>query len=433
MTLAKQLRAALRDMRWERIHDFGPIEDTFPEGTAPVLTDRPNLDLAVIALNSQGELLDAANVILSRDQPQGLISNLDSTFTSTNITWQRWNQKRWDGERPWINSITNAKKKALIDPTQQARGDVIFMSPYPASLFKLPLAFFLLEETSEQRINRSDIRKNLRKMLTVSSNQATKDLLKTLHDIDRIGAMNRRFKRLGLGRIQIEGTDPTTGGNWGVGSITMTSMDTAKLLWLIQSDPQGPALWTQPNGKPARSKLNRKDQQILLKHLGDQAFSETLSTANFGVGGNSNDTLKTPANIEPGIPSRVPQRWIDPITGEVKFMYEGFAINYGEDVRPYNTSVANKDFFHKTGLTYNFGSDAGIIRNSQDPDSPSYIISFISNLGFRYTDPAFADRKSYPMYDDPKPIAYVQEIPRLGNNVDQLMDDLFGRHTSSKA
>ena len=431
MDLAQQLRAALRDIRWKRIHDFGPEEDVFPEGQAPVLSERPNLDLAVMALDGDGSFLDAANVILSRDQPRGLISKLDADLSSTNITWQRWNQKRWDGARPWISTPEELPAREQLGHSPSGTSEAVFMSPYPASLFKLPLAFCLLEETSAGRIAFPDIRTKLRQMLTVSSNQATRDLLKTLHDNERIGAMNRRFKRLGLDTIQIEGTDPDTGGNWNVGEITMTSMDTAKLLWLIQSDSAAAPLWMQPNGKQPRSKLNSKEQRTLLKHLGNQAFSETLSTANFGVGGNSSDIFKTPANIEPGIPSLVPDKYIDSITGEVAFKYEGFPINYGEDVRPYNNTIARKEFLHKTGLTYNFGSDAGIIRNSESDANPSYIISYIGNLGFRYTDPAFADRKSYPVYDDPGPIAYVQEIPRLGNTVDQLMDDLFSKLSGS--
>ena len=431
MPLAQQLRSALREIRWRRIHDFGPEEDLFPAGPAPVISERPNLDLAVIALDPEGHVLDAANVIVSRDQPRGLISDLDEDLSSTNITWQRWNQKRWDGARPWISTPDELPARERLGHSPSRTSETVFMSPYPASLFKVPLAFFLLEETASGRIPLSDIRKKLRQMLTVSSNQATNDLLKTLHDNERIGAMNRRFKQLGLGTIQIEGTDPKTGDDWNVGEITMTSMDTAKLLWLIQSDSASTALWMQPNGKQPHSKLTNKEQRILLKHLGNQAFSETLSTANFGVGGSSGDTLKSPAHIEPGIPSRVPDKYIDTITGEVTFNYEGFPINYGEDVRPYNDTIARKDFLHKTGLTYNFGSDAGIIRDSESDASPSYIISFIGNLGFRYTDPAFADRTSYPVYDDPGPIAYVQEIPRLGNTVDQIMDDLFSNLDSS--
>ena len=69
VNLAKQLRSALRDMRWKRIHDFGPEENVFPAGRAAVLNERPNLDLAVIALDGEGNLLDAANVILSLISP----------------------------------------------------------------------------------------------------------------------------------------------------------------------------------------------------------------------------------------------------------------------------------------------------------------------------------------------------------------------------
>ena len=93
VNLAKQLRSALRDMRWKRIHDFGPEENVFPAGRAAVLNERPNLDLAVIALDGEGNLLEAANVILSRDQPRGLISDLDGNFNTTNITWQRWKRQ----------------------------------------------------------------------------------------------------------------------------------------------------------------------------------------------------------------------------------------------------------------------------------------------------------------------------------------------------
>ena len=54
-----------------------------------------------------------------------------------------------------------------------------------------------------------------------------------------------------------------------------------------------------------------------------------------------------------------------------------------------------------------------------------YIISFISNLGYRYIDKPFADRQSYPFEDNPGPIAHTQEIPRLGQRVNQLMDTHF--------
>lgn len=430
MNLAKQLRGILRSVRWKRIHDFGPDENSFPEGRAPALQDPSNIDLSVLAIDAEGQVFDAANVVLSRDQPRGLISRLDNDLNSTNITWQRWDQARWDGTKPWISSSNDLPKKQHIKPQTGLNGDAIFMSPYPASLFKLPLAFFLLEDVSAGRLELKTIRRELRDMLTISDNEATKELLKLTHENGRISAMNRRFDKLGLGTIQIKGTDGKTGYSWNPGLINMTSMDTAKLLWLIQSDPSKDSLWDQPNGSKAKSKLNKKSQKILLRHLSNQAFNETLSTANFGVGGTDKKN-SPPANIKPGIPNRVPEQWIDDITGFADFNADGIRINYGVDIRNYNKSVADKTFLHKTGITYNFGSDAGIVEQTDQPNKPRYIVSFFSNLGFRYVDAAFADRKSYPFYDDPGPIAHTQEIPQLGNQVDQLMDAILANQPGS--
>ena len=425
LNLAKQIRRFLRDFRWRSIHDFGAVEDSFPENSAPVLTVPPNLDLAVLVLNQLGEISKAANVIISRDYPQGLISNLDNNLTTRNITWQRWDQKQWDGTRPWISSSDLLPEKKRIHDQSDIVGNGVFMSPYPASLFKLPLSFFLLEEVSSKRLDLSDIRRDLRKMLTVSSNQSTRNLLKLTHDNQRISAMNRRFKELGLGTIQIKGTDPKSGGSWNPGLISMSAMDTAKLLWLIQADKGSSSSWANTrNDKPAESKLNSHSKKLLLKHLGNQAFNETLSTANFGVGGTRSEDMGPP-NVIPGIPNYVPGKWIDDITGAVIVNSDGEIIDYGEDVRSYNNDIANKRFLHKTGITYNFGSDAGIVDRNDGKDANRYIISFFSNLGYRYVDEVFSNRKSYPFYDDPGPIAHTQEIPRLGNNVDQLMSDLF--------
>jgi hypothetical protein len=56
----------------------------------------------------------------------------------------------------------------------------------------------------------------------------------------------------------------------------------------------------------------------------------------------------------------------------------------------------------------------------------SYVVAMFSNLGYRYTDLQFADQKSYPLYGEPS-IAYTQEIPRLGHNIDQLMHQLLAK------
>ena len=58
--LGRGLQRQLQRLRWQRIHDYGPIEGQFPAGGAPVLAERPNIDLAVLAyLQGQGVIPQA--------------------------------------------------------------------------------------------------------------------------------------------------------------------------------------------------------------------------------------------------------------------------------------------------------------------------------------------------------------------------------------
>lgn len=172
-----------------------------------------------------------------------------------------------------------------------------------------------------------------------------------------------------------------------------------------------------------RSSLSPASRRLLLRQLGDQAFNEALSTSKIGVIRRQGQRLG-PARVQPGIPARVPRRWIDPISGVVQFRSDGEAIDYGQDVRPFNRKAASRHFAHKTRITYNFGSDAGLMRPLRKQPGGHYAIAFLSNLGYRYAVSRFAGRSSYPVFDSPGPIAYTQEIPRLGRHVDALLQRL---------
>ena len=74
-------------------------------------------------------------------------------------------------------------------------------------------------------------------------------------------------------------------------------------------------------------------------------------------------------------------------------------VNFGVDVRASN-AVAEVTFAHKTGLTYNYASDAGIVTSLPGRPFRRYIIVFLSNLGYRYVGEVFADRTKGP-YADP--------------------------------
>ena len=414
-TLATELKRLLRGMRFDRIRDFGPEEGVFPEGGAQPLSQRPYLDLAVIAFDRRRQPVAVANALLSPELPKGLEVTLTPSLEAANVDWQPWDQQRWDA------ATTNA------GPMLPFGGKSPFMSPYPASLFKLPLAYAVLERVDVGELQFEAVRDPIERMITVSDNQATRDLLQLLHSRAAMGDLNRRFRQLGLGTIQIRGTDPETGGNWQPGRITMTALDTVKLLWLLENpDPQR-VLWHTSEGQPVRSSLSARSRQFLLEQLADQGLNEALSSSNFGVF-RHNGERHGPRTIQPGIPARVPERWIDPITGIVSLISDGDRLDYGQDVRPFNAEAADSRFSHKTGLTYNFGSDAGLVESLKGSSRPGrhYAVAFLSNLGYRYTDPAFADQTSYPALNDPMPVGYTQEIPRLGRELDNLMQELFG-------
>ena len=91
---------------------------------------------------------------------------------------------------------------------------------------------------------------------------------------------------------------------------------------------------------------------------------------------------------------------------------------YDNDVRPCN-AAAEVTFDHKTGLTYNYGADAGIVRSIAGKPGRHYVISFISSLGYRYVDESFAERTTTtPCEDATSPICYTQQIPVMAKLID---------------
>jgi hypothetical protein len=241
-------------------------------------------------------------------------------------------------------------------------------------------------------------------MVTYSDNDSARALLKLLWDLDDLPAMHDELRSLGLGTLQINGTDPATGRHWYPGQIHMTSMDTARLLWLI--DGGAGTLWKRPDGKPVTAALLSDRSRAYLKGLlNQQGYNEALSTTNFC----------NVVNVNPGIPAAVPSGWINP-DGTVTV--DGYP--YGSDVRPCasNWEVV---FGHKTGLTFNYAADAGFVRALPGKPARHYVISFIASLGYRYTDDAFASASAYPCYAPVGPICYTQRIPALGRQLDSYL------------
>ncbi len=426
---------AVRQVHFDRVIDYGPVEDLFNVTPAPRIAYTPSVDVAVIQLDEEGNAEAVANVLLSRDYKKGLAVPINDNYGTDAVRWRKWDIDRWNGGTFADDGTQLSSKGWKTNPTFTPSDDIVrgqqntryqFMAPYPASLFKIIVAYYIMHLVDEgtlsldQRYTYSEtgetrkLRSWMNPMITYSDNESTRALLKLLHDKNQVKAMNAELRNLGLGTLQINGTDPETGGNWQPGKIHMTALDTARLFWLIDGNSdEDQTLWERPNGESVTSEeLSDSSRDYLKRLLTNQGFNEVLSTSNFGTY-REKGTLKGAANTRPGIPAIVPARWIDPKDGTVTV--DG--VPYGQDVRPFNRKAAEVTFAHKTGLTQNYGSDAGIVESLPGKPYRHYIIAFLSNLGYRYADPVFANQTTYP-YLDPG-IAYTQRIPALGKQIDQ--------------
>jgi hypothetical protein len=293
---------------------------------------------------------------------------------------------------------------------------VDFMLPYPASTLKLMVNFGVLQLVDKGKIKLTDVYTYqptgvdslcggassntvgtyIDASLTWSSNAASCALIKLLWDHRAVNALNQEFQDLGLETLQLQGTNPANGGHWG-NSITMSSLDTAKLLALINGAP-GP-LWLAPSGKPVTSAVLSASSRLLFKQeLRQQGWNWMLSTTNYCG-------APYPA---PGIPQVTASRWIAANgTATVDGNY------FGRDVRPCNQH-AQVVFMHKPGWVSNSGADAGIVQSLPGKAYRHYIIAVFSNLGDQYHDP---NRPPTPA--GVVPAEYSQKFAQLGLAIDR--------------
>ena len=413
--LAQKLLAIVDDAAFDEVVDFQ--YDT-KKGPAPQVANQPNVDVAVIELDGSGQPVAAANVLFSRDFPDGKVVSLDEALSPSGVDWRTWDLARWDGDwdAPWPSG------SRLVRGTTGEK----FMVPYPASTFKLLVAFHTLRLVEKGVIDpdaRYDYRQRngktclgnqkeftnttatlLEKSITYSSNTATCALLQQLHRLGQMRPMNERFSALGLPTLQVKGTDAGAGGSWEPGRISMTAIDTARLLLLVNG-VDGVA-WTTPSGRRvfADRALGQQEREWLLSLLGQQGFHEVLSTTNWCG-------AEYPVQ---GMPAKVPARWVDPDDGTVTV----HGIPYGQDVRPCN-AAAEVRFLPKTGLTENYGSDAGIVRALPGQDEREYVVAAFTNLGYRYSDPSQAASDGKPCFTSG--VCYTEKFAIIGKAIDDLM------------
>ena len=158
-----------------------------------------------------------------------------------------------------------------------------------------------------------------------------------------------------------------------------------RLLWWL--DPVAPrAPWLRADAP----RLSPESRNQAMHALQDQALHQVLSSS--ALGG-------LPGWV-PGLPARLPGRWLMPDGG----LHAG-GVSLPGDLRRFATG-GEVWFAHKTGNTENYTSDAGIVRGIL-PRRRHYLIALLSNLGSRYA---------------PHPdCATTWRIPALGAAIDARM------------
>jgi beta-lactamase class A len=343
----------------------------------------PSLDFAVIAFPRDADPV-WANVLFSRDFPQGIVAEIASDAGSAGNIRYLLDQTNSAGESvAWKpDADWNALQwKSLKNQNSGHR----FVSPYPASLIKLMVAVGVARVVDQSKFQWNDLwsfagtRKSVAQwtdsMIVASNNDATSAMVALFHAAElivckgdgEINHLNNLFASWGLHTLRL--SDTKADGGWrnadgaGVGHLHMTAWDTVRLLWLLSDEvPQAP--WLTSAAQPLLTPESRSH----LRHvLAEQGLHEILSsTLLAGVPG-----------WHPGINARLPDRWIQ-ADGSVLVEDKRFPA----DVRPANAG-ATAEFAHKTGTTDNYASDAGIVTGLV-PLGRRYCIALTTSLGRRY-------------------------------------------------
>ncbi|WP_207400733.1 serine hydrolase [Actinomadura roseirufa] len=396
--LGERLRAAMDELRFQDVLDTNPPSAAqirsvqnpvdkeanlrVPPHTVAApkpIVQQPQLDATIIELDKKKRPVASGTVLMSPLYQHGVVVPVDGNLSTKSVRWRQWDDAGWYRDKgKGTLDVVPGRENAPID----------HMLNYPASVLKLMVNFGVLRLVDQGKVKLDDtysyaptttsslcggasaktVRQYMDDSLTWSSNAASCALVKLLHDNNAVDPLNQTFQDLGLETLQLKGTNPVNGGRWS-NSVTMSSLDTAKLLTLIDGAPG--RVWKDPRGKAVTSAvLSPASRRFFRSELSQQGFNDMLSSVN-RCGGDY------PA---PGLPNAAPSRWVD-ADGTVTVMGNKF----GRDVRPCNTK-AEVTFAHKTGWVNNTGADAGIVRALPGKGGRSYVIVVFSNLGTQYVD-----------------------------------------------
>lgn len=354
--LAQALLAAVRAQGFEHTPD--------PQDGGRPLRHFPSLDLGVIAFTAAGPV--AANVLFSREHPQGLVAPLPAGFgAQQGIAYLADLQDAagvsiaWRPDSDW--------RSLPFEPLHGSGPRVV--APYPASLLKLMVAVGLgllldaggahLDEAWTWGGRTRSLRDWQFDMLAVSCNDSTSALVALLHARQGLAPLHECFTALQLPTLRLVGTQPD--GGWGnaagagVGRIQMTAWDSLRLLWWL--DPSAP-----PCPWSALPPLSLATLRELWRGLEEQGLDIVLSSG----------ALAGLPGWRPGIPNAIQPRWRQ---ADGSLQVGGYRYP-----APAQEAPARVRFAHKIGNTENYASDAGVVHGP----GRHYLVALLSNLGQRY-------------------------------------------------
>ncbi|NCX45126.1 MAG: hypothetical protein EBW74_11940, partial [Betaproteobacteria bacterium] len=371
------------------------------EAASPAMLDPfPTIDCSLVLLPASGGIRTAAwaQVLIQAGHGESLRGELDPLRATGphNIRYLADPVNIRKDSIAWLPGANWRQFRELEVLTGSGPHRVI--APYPASVVKLMIAVGVCLLADRKLIDWQDmlevgsekhsVEHCCDRMITLSSNEATDTLVALLHQkalIDnsiKHNDLNQHFKSFDLHGLRLDNT--TANGGWrnpdgaGVGQLQMTSWDCVRMLWLIL-DATGQAgirpPWLASTNAPDpgqsifpdRKFLSAQSANRFWRWMDDQARHEVLS---------SGLLAGVPGWVE-GIPARLPDRWMNAhqqvqIEGEI---FSGFD--------PSRQQLASVTFAHKTGSTWSYACDAGLVKSIK-PGGRRYLIAMMSTLGMRH-------------------------------------------------
>ncbi|HEY5799294.1 MAG TPA: hypothetical protein VIT92_03700, partial [Burkholderiaceae bacterium] len=226
-------------------------------GTAAGVSPFPSIDLAIAAFPPNAPPV-YANVLFSREHPQGVIADIGPQAGSvrnihfvSDLRDDAGNSLVWPRGADW-NALPWRTLQAGPDTRQR------MVAPYPASLLKTMVALGVglaidggradWQQAATYENETCTVAAWCERMLTISCNTATSAMVMLLHRTGDLtaegGPLQHALTAWGLHTLRI--ADTTAAGGWrnadgsGVGHIEMTAWDAVRLFWLLDAAAPAP-------------------------------------------------------------------------------------------------------------------------------------------------------------------------------------------------